>query len=125
MKNINNILDKLKPKLLSLDMKFQSLIPNPKLRKLLYYAIGVLFVFMLFLILLGLILSPFMKNGDSDGLTLNKPKIEAPSPATRVNLNSTQKELLELENKVRDLKFPESILTIPNIESGIKIQKND
>ena len=66
-----------------------------------------------------------MKNGDSDGLTLNKPKIEAPSPATRVNLNSTQKELLELENKVRDLKFPESILTIPNIESGIKIQKND
>ncbi|HCR35979.1 hypothetical protein A2130_00440 [Candidatus Woesebacteria bacterium GWC2_33_12] len=118
---MKNIINKITPRLQILDLKFQNLIPNPKLRKVLYYATGGLFGFMFLLILLGLILSPFMKRGNSVGFILNKPKIEAPSPVARENLNSTQRELLELQNKVRNLKFPESILTIPLIESNLTI----
>lgn len=122
MKNkINTIIESLKPKLNNLDLKFQGLIPNPKLRKVLYYGVGGLFGFIFLLILLGLLLSPFRKKNTSNDFSLTKPKIESGSPAPQKELNETQRQILNLENKIKDLKFPESILTIPTIESDLHI----
>jgi len=121
IQKFNSLKQTLSPKLLVLDSKFQSLIPNPKLRKILYISVLGLFGFMFFLIILGLILMPFRKNAGTNGFSLTKPKIVIPSPSPTKELNETQKELLNLGNKIKDLKFPESILTIPVIESNIKI----
>jgi len=121
IQKLNSVKQALSPKLLVLDSKFQSLIPNPKLRKILYISVSGLFGFMFFLILLGLILMPFRKTDGTNGLSLMKPKIVVSSPGPVKELNETQKELLNIENKIKDLKFPESILTIPVIESNIKI----
>jgi hypothetical protein len=118
---LNSLKQALSPKLLVLDSKFQSLIPNPKLRKILYISVLGLFGFMFLLIMLGIILSPFRNKNVSNGLTLTKPKIVVSSPEPIKELNETQKELLNIENKIKDLKFPESILTIPAIESKITI----
>ena len=121
VQKLNSLKQALSPKLLVLDSKFQSLIPNPKLRKILYISVLGLFGFMFFLIILGLILMPFKKTGGTNGFSLTKPKIVISSPNPIKELNETQKELLNIENKIKDLKFPESILTIPVIESNIKI----
>lgn len=116
-KSVNQI----KQLLQSLDLKFQNLIPNPKIRKVLYITVASLFGFMFFLILLGLILSPFSNRNNPGGFILNKPQIVVPSPISEVNRREDQKKLLELRNKIMDLKFPESILTIPAIESDLTI----
>lgn len=117
---MKNKLNQIKPLLQKIDLKFQTLIPNPKLRKVLYYGVGGLFGFMFLLVFLGLLLSP-LKNNNSDGFLLTKPKIENPSPAPQKELSETQKQILNLENKIKDLRFPESILTIPTIESDLHI----
>lgn len=114
-------LNQIKLLLQKMDLKFQNLIPNPKLRKILYISFASLFGFMFLLILLGLILSPFVKRGNSEGFILNKPQIIAPSPTTEVKIREDQKKLLELRNKIKDLKFPESILTIPTFENKLTI----
>jgi len=126
MNKISNTINQLfnnsiKPKLQILDIKFQSLIPNPKLRKILYISLASLFSFMFLIIILGLILSPFRKGANLDDTTLNKPKIVVYSPTPEAVLTETQQQLLDLENEIRDLKFPESTLTIPIIESDINI----
>lgn len=114
-------LNQIKPLLQKMDLKFQGLIPNPKLRKILYISISALFGFMLFIILLGIILSPFLKRSAPDGFILKKPQIVAPSPVSENKMREDQKRLLELKNKIKDLRFPESILTIPMLESNISI----
>lgn len=118
---IQSISESVKPKLNGLDLKFQGLIPNPKLRKILYYGVGGLFGFMFLLILLGLLLSPFRSKNTSNNFSLVKPKIEISSPTPQRKLNDTQKQILNLKSKIDDLKFPESILTIPTIESDLHI----
>ena len=117
----DDMLKNIKPKLNLLDKKFESLIPNPKLRKVLYISVISLFGFMFFLILLGLILSPFANKNNSIGFTLNKPKIVAPSPVSEINMRDDQKKLLDLKNRIKDLRFPESLLTIPTIESKLSL----
>jgi hypothetical protein len=121
IQKLNSLKQALSPKLLVLDSKFQSLIPNPKLRKILYISILGLFGFMFLLIMLGIILSPFRNKNVSNGLTLTKPKIVISSPEPIKELNETQKELLNIENKIKDLRFPESILTIPTFEKNLTI----
>lgn len=113
--------NKIKTILATLDVKFQGLIPNPKLRKILYYSVGGLFGFMLLLILLGLLLSPLKKRGNSNDFPLIKPKVEVASPSPKKELNEAQKQILNLESKIKDLKFPESILTMPTIENNLTI----
>lgn len=125
MNKINDFLQNLKlkliPKITLIDSKFQTLIPNPNLRKVLYIGVGSLFGFMFLIIILGLLLSPMRNNQNSSSLILNKPKIETSTPTTKEELNEMQKEILKLEMEVKDLRFPESKLNIPMIESNIKI----
>lgn len=118
---IQSTINSVKPKLNSLDLKFQGLIPNPKLRKVFYYVVGGLFGFMFLLIFLGLLLFPFRNKNNPNSFSLTKPKIEISSPVPKKELNETQKKILDLENKIKDLKFPESILTIPTFESNLTI----
>jgi len=111
----------IKPKLTQLDTKIETLVPNSKLRKVLYISLASLFGFMFFLILLGIVLSPFTTSDKSIGFTLNKPNIIAPSPVSETDMREDQRKLLEYRNLIKDLRFPESILTIPNIESKLSI----
>mgnify|MGYP001570413990 FL=1 len=111
----------LKPKLIMFDAKINSLVPNPKIKKILYIGVGSLFGFMFLIILLGLLLSPFRNNTVDLGTKLNKPNIVSVSPEPQKELSETQKEILNLENRIKELRFPESILNIPVIERDLSI----
>lgn len=104
-----------------LDTKISTLIPNPKTKKIFYIAIGSLFGFMFLIIILGLILSPFRNQKKETGTTLNKPDIIVSSPKPQIELSDTEKVILDLEIKIKELKFPESILNIPQIERNLSI----
>lgn len=109
-----SIINSVKPKL-------EVLIPNPKLRKVLYYGVGGLFGFMFLLILLGLLISPLKKNNNFDSYQPNKTKVEKSSPAPKGELSETERKIIDLENKINEFKFPESILTIPSIKDNLTI----
>lgn len=118
----NKIINFIHPKLIILDTKITTLIPNPKLKKVLYIGVGSLFGFMFLIIILGIILSPFRKDTQSTNNTvLNKPNILSSSPTTQVELSETQKQLLKLETQIREMRFPQSILNLPTLESNIEI----
>ncbi|MFA6074151.1 MAG: hypothetical protein WC758_08590 [Candidatus Woesearchaeota archaeon] len=104
-----------------LDTKVSTLVPNPKTKKIFYIAIGSLFGFMFLIIILGLILSPFRNQKQETGTTLNKPNIIVSSPKPQIELSDTEKVILDLETKIKELKFPESILNIPQIERNLSI----
>jgi len=112
---------KAKEIIMILDTKVSTLVPNPKTKKIFYIAIGSLFGFMFLIIILGLILSPFRNQKQETGTTLNKPKIIVSSPKPQVELSDTEKVILDLETKIKELKFPESILNIPQIERNLSI----
>lgn len=118
---INKSINTVKPILLTIDTKIVTLIPNPKIKKILYIGIGSLFGFMFLIILLGLLLSPFKKQEQDSGTILNKPNIVSTSPEAQKELTATEKEILNLETKIKELKFPESILNIPALETNLSI----
>lgn len=118
---IKQFIEKVKPKLTLIDQKVDTFLPNPKIKKIAYIAIGSLFGFMGLIILLGLLLSPFKNKRENNSLILNKPKIIIDSPKPEVVLSQTQKEILKLETEIKELKFPESILNIPQIERELTI----
>jgi len=111
----------LKPKLLTLDAKITIFLPNLKLKKILYILIGSLFGFMFLVIIVGIITSPFRNKNNSQETVLNKPQIKTSSPAPQKELTETLKKILDLEIKIKDMRFPESTLNIPVLESDIKI----
>lgn len=113
--------EKVKKIITILDTKISTLIPNPKTKKIFYIAIGSLFGFMFLIIILGLILSPFRNQKQETGTTLNKPDIIVSSPKPQIELSDTEKVILDLEIKIKELKFPESILNIPQIERNLSI----
>lgn len=115
---IKTILEKVKPKLILIDEKVNTFLPNPKIKKIAYIAIGSLFGFMFLIIILGLLLSP-MRKADNNETILNKTNIITDSPKPQAELNENQKQILLLENEIKELKFPESILNIPVIESNL------
>jgi hypothetical protein len=115
------LIEKVKPKIILLDQKIDTFLPNPKIKKIAYIAIGSLFGFMFLIIVLGLLLSPLRNVKKSDGLTLKKTNIIVDSPKPQIELNENQKQILMLENEIKELKFPESILNIPVIESNLSI----
>lgn len=115
---------KLQPKYVALDAKFAKLITDSKLRKIMYIFVGSFLGIMFFIIVVGIIALPFRKSNldsNSNGFILNKPNIIVASPIPQKELNETQRKLLNLENKIKELKFPESILNIPVVQSGITI----
>ena len=118
---IKNIIDKIKPKLILFDEKVNTFLPNPKIKKIAYIAIGSLFGFMFLIIILGLLLSPLRNSNNDEGTVLKKTNIIVDSPKPQVELNENQKQILMLENEIKELKFPESILNIPVIENNLSI----
>lgn len=118
---IKTVIEKVKPKIILIDQKVDTFLPNPKLKKIAYIAVGSLFGFMFLIILLGILLSPFRQTNNENGTVLKKAKIVADSPKPEVVLNDNQKQILMLENEIKELKFPESILNIPVIESNLSI----
>ncbi|MDP3014494.1 MAG: hypothetical protein Q8M92_09645 [Candidatus Subteraquimicrobiales bacterium] len=117
----NNFISFVKPKLLMLDTKINNFVPNPKTKKILYITVGSLFGFIFLIIILGIIISPFRNIDRSSGIILKKPQIETFSPAPQKELSETQKKILGLEIKIKEMRFPESTLNIPVLESEIKI----
>lgn len=113
-----DIKNKLTPKFILIDSKFETFLPNPKLRKIAYISMGSLFGFMFLIIFLGLLFSPLRRTEDA-GLVLNKPKIILESPKPEATLTEKQKEILKLQTEISELKFPESILNIPVVESDL------
>lgn len=115
------IIEKVKPKIILFDQKVDTFLPNPKIKKIAYIGLGSLFGFMFLIIILGLFLSPMRNVRNSDGLTLKKTNIIIDSPKPQMELNENQKQILMLESEIKELKFPESILNIPVIESNLSI----
>ena len=115
------VIEKIKPKIVLFDQKVDTFLPNPKIKKIAYIAIGSLFGFMFLIIILGLLLSPMRNANNSDGLVLKKTNIIVDSPKPQMELNENQKQILMLENEIKELKFPESILNIPVIENDLSI----
>lgn len=104
-----------------LDTKISTLIPNPKTKKIFYITIGSLFGFMFLIIFLGLLLSPLRNQTKENNISLNKTKIIVSSPKPEEELSETQKQILNLETKIKEMRFPESILNIPTVERNISI----
>lgn len=107
--------------LLLLDTKITKLIPNPKMKKITYIGIGSLFGLMFLIIVLGTLISPFIKRDTSTGLILKRPNIIVSSPVPLTELSETQKRILNLETQIKELRFPESILNIPLTERELSI----
>ncbi len=118
---IKTVIESVKPKIILFDQKVDTFLPNPKIKKIAYIAIGSLFSFMLLIIILGLLLSPMRNMNTSDGLILKKTTIVVESPKPQVELNENQKQILTIESEIKELKFPESILNIPAIENNLSI----
>lgn len=118
---LTNIKSKLGPKLILIDNKFSSFMPNVKLRNIVYITMLSLIGFMLLIIILGLLLSPLRNNRVQTGFTLKKPNIVNGTPLPAVSMSATQSKLLELEKQINNLKFPDSSVNVPVIEFEIKI----
>lgn len=119
---LQSLFEKIKPKLILIDEKFAKLITDSKLRKIMYFFVGGFLGFIVLIIIVGIITLPFRATNNNDGgLVLKRPNIVNSSPIPQKELNETQKNLLNLENRTKDLKFPESILNIPVIEKDLSI----
>jgi hypothetical protein len=111
----------LKPNLLKIDSKVDSLIPNPKIKKIAYIGVGSLFGFMLLIIILGILVSPLRKNVQTTTTTIKKPNIILTSPEPQKELSEAEKEIKKLENSIKSMTFPESVLNIPLVERNLTI----
>ena len=119
---LQSLFEKIKPKLILIDEKFAKLITDSKLRKIMYFFVGGFLRVIALIIIVGIITLPFRAtNNNNEGLVLKRPNIVNSSPIPQKELNETQKNLLNLENRTKDLKFPESILNIPVIEKDLSI----
>jgi len=116
------IISYIKPQLLNLDKKVDSLIPNSKTKKILYITIGSLFGFMFLIILIGTILSPLKVDDKKVTLPTNRPQAFKPNnPEPTKVPGKTEIELGELEDKIIKMTFPESSLNIPTIEKELSL----
>lgn len=113
---VSNSKDKVRPAITAFDTKVTNLIPNPKIKKILYIGVGSLFGFMFLIILLGLLLSPLRNTFQETGTVLNKPSILNTEPEKQKELTELQKQILNLETEIKELRFPESTLNMPILE---------
>lgn len=116
---LNALWDKIKPKLIMVDQKVTTFLPNPKVKKIVYVILSSMVGFMLLIIILGILLSPLRRVSTDTGTILNKPKIEAESPKPQVDLTENQKQILILGNEIKELSFPPNVLNIPAIQSNL------
>ena len=117
----NFFINIVKKKFEKLDERFTILIPNQKIRRALYIYSGVFLGLVLLILLIGIIFLPFKNEKIDDEFVLNKPAVIISSPVPSEELSNTDKKLLNIEGRINDLKFPESIINIPVIESDIEI----
>ncbi len=117
----NFFINMVKQKFEKLDERFTILIPNQKIRRALYIYSGVFLGLVLLILLIGIIFLPFKNEKIDDEFVLNKPAVIISSPVPSEELSNTDKKLLNIEGRINDLKFPESIINIPVIESDIEI----
>ncbi len=130
--NLDNIklkvldfVNKIKPKLLAVDSKFETFMPNAKLRKIVYIATSSLFGFMFLIIILGLLFSPLRNNGNqTQNLFGNKPVIIQESSKPAVVLNENQKQINTLKMEIDNLNFPDTRINIPLIEFDLSINQS-
>ena len=118
---MNKIFNLIKPKLVIFDSKISTLVPNPKTKKILYISIGSLFGFIFLIIILGIIMSPFRNKDRSSGIIFKKTQIETSSSTPQKKLSETEKKILDLETRIKEMRFPESILNIPVMEKDLSI----
>jgi hypothetical protein len=118
---VNKVISAVKPKLVILDSKITTLIPNPKTKKILYIAVGSLFGFMFLIIILGIILSPFRQQDSTAEPEIIKRVLPTSGPNEPIILTDIQKEIKDLENIIKELRFPESTLNTPVVESDISL----
>lgn len=112
----------LKPNLLKIDAKVDTLIPNPKIKKIAYIGAGSLFGFMFLIIIIGILVSPFRNKGtQSTGESLKKTIIITSTPEPKKELTESQKEIIKLGEEVKNITFPESVLNLPIIEKDLSI----
>lgn len=110
------------PLIQSVDVKVNTLIPNPKIKRIAYIGIGSLFGFMFLLIIIGILVSPFRnKNVQDTTSTLKKPINIISTPEPQKELSASQKEIIKLGEEVKNLTFPESVLNLPIIERDLSI----
>lgn len=122
---ILDLLNKIKPKLLALDSKFETFMPNAKLRKVVYIAVSSLFGLMFLIIILGLLFSPLRSNNSqTQNLFGRKPVILQESPKPAVTLNENQKQINSIKIEIDNLTFPDKRINIPLIESNLKIDQS-
>lgn len=122
---ILDLVNKIKPKLLALDSKFETFMPNAKLRKLVYIAVSSLFGLMFLIIILGLLFSPLRNNNSqTQNLFGRKPVILQESPKPAVTLNENQKQINDIKIEIDNLTFPDKRINIPLIESDLKIDQS-
>lgn len=116
---LNNLLEKIRPKLIAIDQKVTTFLPNPKVKKIVYITLSSIVGFMLLIIILGILLSPLRKMSTNTGTILNKPNIVVESSKPQMELTDNQKQILNLGNEVKELNFPPNVLNIPVIESDL------
>lgn len=118
---LSKSMNQIKLLLQNTDLKFQSLIPNLKLRKIVYYVVGGLFGFMFLIVIIGVVLSIYKNSHTSSGSIPTKVGIENEMIISQKELSEEQKEIINLRNTINNLTFPESILTVPTIESKLTL----
>lgn len=109
------------PKIGSVDTKISTLIPDIKLRKILYILLGSVFVFIFLIIILGTIFVNLENIPKPDTLILNKPEINTATNETLDESTKIQEEMLQLETSIKKMVFPDSLLNIPQIKTGLSI----
>jgi hypothetical protein len=106
----------------TIDSKMEKLIPNKLMRKVLIITIVAFIAIFIFLFILGIILTA-TRTKAPEGFILNKPVIVQNSPEPEIPDTPTGAVLGELREIINDLKFPDSLLTKPVIETKITVEK--
>ncbi len=121
VERLKKILTKFMPLYLKIDSKLTGLLPNPKLRKvLILFIVGFIALFIL-LFIIGIIFSS-TRTVVPSGFFLNKPNIVQTNPTPIGFETEIQKQLSVIRNRINDLNFPDPLLNLPLLESGIKVQ---
>lgn len=119
---ITEILSKIKVKLAPIDSKMQSLIPDAKIRKILYIGLGAIASIFVLLILLAIILTPLRVTSDQTGSIFRRPEIKQGEEKKEVLLTPNQTKIKNLSEKIKSLQFPESLVNPPEILLEITIE---